>query len=85
MRVVESLEILEAVSQNQPVSVGVLARLWTCRSQACTRAADLSRSRWLRQTGGGSDALEVGARILGVRPAALRGGSLYAACTRADA
>jgi len=31
----KSLEILEAVSQNQPVSVGVLGVCWTCRSQAC--------------------------------------------------
>jgi IclR family transcriptional regulator, acetate operon repressor len=76
----KSLEILEAVSQNQPVSVGVLARLLDMPKSSVQRVLmTFLEAGWLRQTGGDLTRWEVGARILGVRPAALRGGALYAA------
>jgi IclR family transcriptional regulator, acetate operon repressor len=76
----KSLEILEAVSQHQPVSVGVLARLLDMPKSSVQRVLmTFLEAGWLRQTGGDLTRWEVGARILGVRPAALRGGALYAA------
>ncbi|HEX7932152.1 MAG TPA: IclR family transcriptional regulator [Paraburkholderia sp.] len=76
----KSLEILEAVSQNQPVSVGVLARLLDMPKSSVQRVLlTFHEAGWLRQTSGDLTRWEVGPRILGVRPAALRGGALYAA------
>ena len=72
----KSLEILEAVSQHQPVSVGVLARLLDMPKSSVQRVLlTFLEAGWLRQTGGDVTRWEVGARILGVRPAALRGGA----------
>ncbi len=76
----KSLEILEAVSQNQPVSVGVLAKLLDMPKSSVQRVLmTFHEAGWLRQSGGDITRWEVGARILSVRPAALRGGALYAA------
>lgn len=76
----KSLEILEAVSQHQPVSVGVLARLLDMPKSSVQRVLmTFHEAGWLRQSGGDLTRWEVGARILRVRPAALRGGALYAA------
>jgi len=76
----KSLEILEAVSRNQPVSVGVLSRLLDMPKSSVQRVLlTFHEAGWLRQSGGDVTRWEVGARILGVQPAALRGGALYSA------
>jgi IclR family acetate operon transcriptional repressor len=76
----KSLEILEAVSRQQPASVGELARLLDMPKSSVQRALmTFYEAGWLRQTGGDITRWEISARILGVRPAALSGGALYAA------
>ncbi|MGI4859976.1 MAG: IclR family transcriptional regulator [Janthinobacterium lividum] len=76
----KSLEVLEAVSQHQPVAVGVLSRLLDMPKSSVQRVLlTFHEAGWLRQTKGDITRWEVSARILGIRPAALHGNALYAA------
>ncbi|WP_457809068.1 IclR family transcriptional regulator [Kushneria sp. EE4] len=76
----KSLEILEAVAEHQPVSVGELAKRLSLPKSTVQRVLlTFHEAGWLRQRRGDMTRWEVGARILGVRPPELNGGRLYAA------
>lgn len=76
----KSLEILEAVAEHQPVSVGELAKRLSLPKSTVQRVLlTFHEAGWLRQRRGDMTRWEVGSRILGVRPPELNGGRLYAA------
>jgi Transcriptional regulator len=75
-----SLRVLEAVAERQPVAVGELAReLGLPKSTVQRMLLTFHEAGWLRQVRGDVTRWEVSARILAVRPAALKGGHLYTA------
>jgi IclR family acetate operon transcriptional repressor len=78
--VTRSLRILEAVAQQQPVTVGELAKHFGLPKSTVQRTlVTLHEAGWLRASRGDTTRWEIGARVLAVRPAALQGSSLFAA------
>ncbi|MFI0445403.1 IclR family transcriptional regulator [Actinomadura sp. 6N118] len=78
--VIRSLQILEAVAQHQPVTVGELTKMFGLPKSTVQRTlVTLNQAGWLRASRGDTTRWEVGARVLAVRPAALQGASLFAA------
>ncbi|WP_309115882.1 IclR family transcriptional regulator [Saccharothrix sp.] len=75
-----SLRILEAVAQHQPVTVGELTKIFGLPKSTVQRTlVTLHEAGWLRANRKDTTRWEIGARVLAVRPAALRGSSLFAA------
>jgi IclR family acetate operon transcriptional repressor len=78
--VIRSLQILEAVAQHQPVTVGELTKLFGLPKSTVQRTlVTLNEAGWLRANRKDTTRWEIGARVLAVRPAALQGSSLFAA------
>ncbi|HTH74318.1 MAG TPA: IclR family transcriptional regulator [Trinickia sp.] len=76
----KSLEIIEAVSEHQPISLSELSRLLNMPKSSVQRVlVTFQEAGWLRQTGAETTRWEIGPRVMKVRPAALRGGALYQA------
>lgn len=77
--VLRSLEVLEAVSEHQPIAVGELARLLDVpKSTAQRTLITLHEAGWLRQAPGAVTSWEISPKILSIRPPALRDGMLAA-------
>ncbi|MDX3640351.1 IclR family transcriptional regulator [Streptomyces sp. MB09-02B] len=75
-----SLRILEAVARHQPVTAGELSRIVGVPEGRLRRTvAALVEAGWLRALHSDTTRWEIGARVLGVRPAAQRGASLFPA------
>ncbi|WP_244818290.1 IclR family transcriptional regulator [Caballeronia sp. Lep1P3] len=76
----KSIEIIEAVSENQPVGVGELAKLLDMPKSSVQRVLmTFQEAGWLRQAGGELTRWEISPRVIGVRPNALKGGALQKA------
>ncbi|MDX3517191.1 IclR family transcriptional regulator [Streptomyces scabiei] len=78
--VTRALQILEAVAQHQPVTVGELSKLLALPKSTVQRTlVTLNEAGWLRANRKDTTRWDIGARVLAVRPAALQGSSLFAA------
>ncbi|MFE7765172.1 IclR family transcriptional regulator [Streptomyces sp. NPDC057438] len=78
--VTRALQILEAVAQHQPVTVGELSKLLGLPKSTVQRTlVTLDEAGWLRANRKDTTRWDIGARVLAVRPAALQGSSLFAA------
>jgi IclR family acetate operon transcriptional repressor len=76
----KSIEIIEAVSEHQPVAVGELSRLLQMPKSSVQRVLmTFQEAGWLRQAGGEITRWEISPRVLSVRPSALKGGALQRA------
>ncbi|MDM8356149.1 IclR family transcriptional regulator [Pandoraea communis] len=76
----KSIEIIEAVSEHQPVGVGELSKLLEMPKSSVQRVLlTFQEAGWLRQAGGETTRWEIGPRVLAVRPNALKGGALQRA------
>lgn len=78
--VLRTLEVLELVSNEQPVSVGELAhQLQLPKSTMQRTLVTLHEAGWLRQAPGPVTRWEVSPKILSIRPPVLRDGALISA------
>jgi IclR family acetate operon transcriptional repressor len=78
--VVRSLDVLEVISDHQPITVGELTRLLDLPKSTVQRTlVTLHEAGWLRQTSDAVTSWEISPKILAIRPPALRDGELYAA------
>lgn len=76
----KSIEIIETVSQHQPIGVSELSKLLNMPKSSVQRVLmTFQEAGWLRQAGSEVTRWEVGARVVGVRPNALKGGALQRA------
>ena len=78
--VVRSLDVLEIISDHQPITVGELTKLLDLPKSTVQRTlVTLHEAGWLRQTSDSITKWEISPKILAIRPPALRDGELYAA------
>jgi IclR family acetate operon transcriptional repressor len=76
----KSIEIIETVSQHQPIGVSELSKLLKMPKSSVQRVLmTFQEAGWLRQAGSEVTRWEIGARVVGVRPVALKGGALQKA------
>ncbi|WP_250495031.1 IclR family transcriptional regulator [Caballeronia sp. GAWG1-1] len=76
----KSIEIIEAVSEHQPVGVGELAKLLDMPKSSVQRVLmTFQEAGWLRQASGEITRWEISPRVISVRPNALKGGALQKA------
>ncbi|KVD05228.1 IclR family transcriptional regulator [Burkholderia ubonensis] len=76
----KSIEIIETISQHQPIGVGELSKLLNMPKSSVQRVLmTFQEAGWLRQAGTEMTRWEIGARVVGVRPNALKGGALQKA------
>src|SRR5690606_30924669 len=78
--VLRSLEVLELISQHQPISVGELSRMLELPKSTVQRTlVTLHEAGWLRQGSEPVTSWEVSSKILAIRPRVLVGGDLITA------
>ncbi|EEA04138.1 transcriptional regulator, IclR family [Burkholderia sp. H160] len=76
----KSIEIIETVAQHQPIGVSELSKLLKMPKSSVQRVLmTFQEAGWLRQAGSEVTRWEVGARVVAVRPSALKGGALQRA------
>ncbi|RZF29242.1 IclR family transcriptional regulator [Paraburkholderia sp. UYCP14C] len=76
----KSIEIIETIAQQQPIGVSELSKLLKMPKSSVQRVLmTFQEAGWLRQAGTESTRWEIGARVVGVRPSALKGGALQKA------
>jgi len=76
----KSIEIIETISQHQPIGVSELSKLLNMPKSSVQRVLmTFQEAGWLRQAGSEVTRWEIGARVVGVRPSALKGGALQKA------
>lgn len=76
----KSIEIIETISQHQPIGVSELSKLLEMPKSSVQRVLmTFQEAGWLRQAGSEVTRWEIGARVVGVRPIALKGGALQKA------
>jgi IclR family acetate operon transcriptional repressor len=76
----KSIEIIEKVAQHQPIGVSELSKMLKMPKSSVQRVLmTFQEAGWLRQAGTETARWEVGARVIGVRPNALKGGALQKA------
>jgi IclR family transcriptional regulator, acetate operon repressor len=76
----KSIEIIETISQHQPIGVSELSKLLNMPKSSVQRVLmTFQEAGWLRQAGSEGTRWEIGARVVGVRPIALKGGALQKA------
>jgi IclR family transcriptional regulator, acetate operon repressor len=76
----KSIEIIETISQHQPIGVSELSKLLNMPKSSVQRVLmTFQDAGWLRQAGSEVTRWEIGARVVGVRPSALKGGALQKA------
>ena len=76
----KSIEIIETISQHQPIGVSELSKLLNMPKSSVQRVLmTFQEAGWLRQAGSEVTRWEIGARVVGVWPSALKGGALQKA------
>jgi len=78
--VLRTLEIVQLISEHQPIALNELTKLLDLPKSTVQRTlVTLNEAGWLRSSGPDSSKWEISHKILEIRPLALRGGRLYSA------